>query len=334
MKKILKKIGLAVGALVALAGLGVIYLFSAYPRVGDMPELNLAATPEKLAHGKYLAHHVTVCIDCHSTRDFNFYSGPVIQGTEGKGGAEFIESFGVLRAPNITPAALGQWRDAELARAITCGVTNSGEALFPMMPYTLYNNLAQEDVEAIVAYVRTLAPIANEVPRSQIGFPLNLIMRTIPQPYTPKTRPPVSDTLAYGKYLTTIAGCHFCHTKADERGQPLPGMDFAGGMEFSDPALGTARSANITPEADTGIGAWERAYFINRFKEYADSTKSHIRVEKGEANTVMAWTMYAGMKEEDLNAIYSYLRTVKSVRNAVEKFSPAQNEPKPVSEEK
>jgi hypothetical protein len=98
-------------------------------------------------------------------------------------------------------------------------------------------------------------------------------------------------------------------------------MDFAGGMEFKFPNGATARSANITPEENTGIGAWERAYFVGRFKEYADSTTSHIRMSPNEANTVMPWSMYAGMTEEDLNAIYSYLRTAKPIENEVEKFS-------------
>jgi len=105
----------------------------------------------------------------------------------------------------------------------------------------------------------------------------------------------------------------------DKRKQPLPGMDFAGGNDLQLPTGNIVRSANITPEYDTGIGAWDKAYFIGRFKEYADSTNSHIPVAKGSENTVMPWTMYAGMTEEDLGAIYSYLRTVKPVKNAVEK---------------
>ncbi len=321
MNKFLKIFGVLLLAFVALLGIGLIYFLSAFPKVGPATNMRVTATPELIARGKYLANHVNVCIDCHSTRDFNYYSGPIVPGTEGQGGAEFVETIGTLRAPNITPSALGNWTDGEIARAITSGVNKNGEALFPMMPYPIYNHLAQEDLEALVAYLRTLPPIKNEVPRSQINFPLNLIMRTIPQPYNPQPRPLTSDTMAYGKYLSTVAGCNFCHTKTDDRGQPLPGMDFAGGMEFKDPKLGTMRSVNITPDEDTGIGAWDRAYFIGRFKEYADSTSSRLRVEKGEANTIMPWTMYSGMTEEDLSAIYSYLRTVKPVRNEVERFS-------------
>ena len=321
MKKFLKIFGGIVLALVVLIGAGLLYFISAFPKVGAAANLKIVATPEKIARGKYLSNHVSVCIDCHSTRDFNFYSGPVMPGTEGKGGAEFVDAAGTFYPRNITPAALGNWTDGEIIRAITAGVDKDGQALFPMMPYPIYNQLAQDDVEAIVAYLRTLPSIQNDVPKSKINFPLNLIVRMIPQPYNPQPRPPLADTLAYGKYMSTISGCHFCHTQADDKGQPLPGMDFAGGMEFKDPMLGTMRSANITPDEDTGIGAWDKAYFTGRFKEYADSTNSHIPVAKGGVNTIMPWTMYAGMTEEDLNAIYSYLRTVKPVRHEVEKFS-------------
>lgn len=321
MKKFLKIFGGIVLALVVLIGAGLLYFISAFPKVGAAVNLKIAVTPEKIARGKYLSNHVSVCIDCHSTRDFNFYSGPVMPGTEGKGGAEFVDAAGTFYPRNITPAALGNWTDGEIIRAITSGVDKDGQALFPMMPYPIYNYLAQDDVEAIVAYLRTLPPIQNDVPKSKINFPLNLIVRTIPQPYNPQPRPPLADTLAYGKYMSTISGCHFCHTQVDDKGQPLPGMDFAGGMEFKDPMLGTMRSANITPDEDTGIGAWDKAYFTGRFKEYADSTNSHIPVAKGGVNTIMPWTMYAGMTEEDLGAIYNYLRTQKPIKNEVEKHS-------------
>jgi mono/diheme cytochrome c family protein len=320
MKKFLKIFGGIVLALVVLIGAGLLYFISAYPKIDPAADIKIELTPEKIARGKYLAHHVSVCIDCHSTRNFDFYSGPIIPGTEGKGGEKFVDAAGTFYTPNITPAALGNWSDGEILRAITSGVTKDGAALFPMMPYPIYNHLASEDAEAIVAYLRTLAPIPNEVPRSKLNFPLNLIVRTIPQPYQPQPRPSATNTLAYGKYLSTVSGCNFCHTPVDERGQQLPGMDFAGGMEFKDPMLGTIRSVNITPEQDTGIGAWDKAYFVGRFKEYADSSSSHIPVAKGNENTVMPWTMYAGMTEEDLGAIYNYLRTVPPKKNQVERF--------------
>ncbi len=319
MKRFFKVVvGIVAVLLVLIAG-GLIYLTTSLPDVGEAPDLKIAATPELVERGRYLANHVTVCIDCHSQRDFGFYSGPVVPGTEGRGGEEIVETIGKLRVPNITPAALGNWTDGEIARAIAAGVGKNGEALFPMMPYPIYNELAEEDLHALIAYLRTLPPIANEVPRTQLNFPMNLIVRTIPKAHEPKPRPPAGDTLAYGKYLNTVAGCHFCHTPVDDKGRALPGMDFAGGQEFRLPGGMVVRTANITPEMDTGIGAWDEAYFINRFKEFSGSTASRIAVPAGGENTLMPWTMYAGMTEEDLRAIYRYLRTVKPVIHQVEK---------------
>ena len=319
MSKLLKILGGIVLALLVIVVAGVVYLHVAFPKVGNAPEIKIAATPEMIARGEYLANHVTVCIDCHSTRDFNFYSGPILPGTEGKGGEEFVETVGTLYPPNITPAALGNWTDGEIARAITSGVNKEGAPLFPIMPYPIYNHLAEEDVQAIVAYLRTLPPIVNEVPKSKLNFPMNLIVRTIPLPYESKPRPEPSDTLAYGEYLSIVSGCQFCHTPVDDKGQPLPGMELAGGMEFKFPTGEIVRTANITPEIDTGIGAWDRDYFVGRFKEYADSSAQRISVEKGGDNTLMPWTMYAGMTEGDLSAIYGFLRTVKPIRNEVDK---------------
>jgi mono/diheme cytochrome c family protein len=320
MKKALKIFGGAVLVLLVLVGAGLIYFFASFPKVGPAPNLTIAATPELIERGNYLANHVAVCINCHSTRNFDYYSGPIVHGTEGMGGMEFAEEIGTLYPSNITPAALGNWTDGEILRAMTTGVNKDGDPLFPMMPYPIYRELAEEDAHAIVAYLRTLPPVPNAMPKSKLTFPMNLIARTIPQPYTPQPKPSPADTLAYGKYLSTIAGCQFCHTPTDDQGQPLPNMDFAGGMEFKFPWGSMVRTANITPEQDTGIGAWDKAYFVGRFKEYADSTGKHIAVAKDDDNTVMPWTMYAGMAEEDLSAIYSYLRTVKPVRNEVEKF--------------
>ncbi|MDZ7269149.1 MAG: cytochrome c [candidate division KSB1 bacterium] len=319
MKKFFRVLlGVIAAILVLIAG-GLIYVTISLPDVGEAPNLEIAATPELIARGRYLANHVTVCIDCHSQRDFSFYSGPVVPGTEGRGGEEMVETIGKLRVPNITPAALGNWTDGEIARAIAAGVGKNGEALFPMMPYPIYNELAEEDLHAIIAYLRTLPLIANDVPRSQLNFPMNLIVRTIPKSYVPKPRPPAGDTLAHGKYLNIVSGCHFCHTPVDDKGGALPGMDFAGGQEFRLPGGAVVRTANLTPENDTGIGGWDETYFVNRFKEYADSAATRIAVAPGGENTVMPWTMYAGMTEDDLRAIYRYLRTVKPVIHQVEK---------------
>ncbi|MFT5368363.1 MAG: mono/diheme cytochrome c family protein [Candidatus Latescibacterota bacterium] len=316
------KILLGLGVLVFLVvGVGVYVLKTSFPNVGDAPDVQIGATPERIARGRYLAHHVTVCIDCHSTRDWDHFAAPPLVGTEGKGGEVFPEEAGfpgTLIAPNITPAALGNWSDGEVVRAITSGVNKKGDALFPLMPYTVYAQMTQEDVYSVIAYVRTLKPIENTPPRSSLSFPMNWIVRTIPKPYVAPTPPDQSNYVVYGKYLATIGGCGECHTPHDH-GTPLPGMHMAGGFEFLLPTGKVTRAANITPDMETGIGHWKRAYFIAQFKRFDKPEALKFPIQGG-YNTVMPWTMYAGMTESDLGAIFDYLQTVPPVKNGVDKF--------------
>jgi hypothetical protein len=99
-------------------------------------------------------------------------------------------------------------------------------------------------------------------------------------------------------------------------------MDFAGGMEFYAP-IGTIRSVNITPHDETGIGKWTKEEFINRFKSFDPAVYEFVSVKQTDFNTPMPWIMYAGMTEEDLGAIYDYLRTLKPKNNFVNRFTPA-----------
>ncbi|NWF88115.1 MAG: c-type cytochrome [Ignavibacteriaceae bacterium] len=322
MKKFVKILAAVLGVLVVLVAAGFVYFNIAFPKVEPPTNIKVDSTPERLARGKYLANHVAVCMDCHSKRDLSKYSMPIIKSTFGSGGDIWDEKVGFpgkIVMKNITPAAIGNWTDGELIRAITCGVDKNGKSLFPIMPYLNYNKLSMEDLYSIIAYVRSLQPIPNKLPDTELNFPLNYIVKTMPvASHSPMTFDK-NNPIEFGKYLVTIAGCKDCHSKT-EKGEIIEGMEFAGGEEF--PILGgTARSANITPENETGIGNWTKEFFIKRFKDYTDSSKIHS-VAENEFNTPMPWLMYAGMTEEDLSAIYDYLKTVKPVRNQVERFTP------------
>ncbi|MFQ6677416.1 MAG: c-type cytochrome [Fidelibacterota bacterium] len=297
-------------------------------KVGPPEEITVEQTPSRIERGKYLANHVTVCIDCHATRNWNKYSGPIEPGTEGKGGELFDESKGLpgkVYSKNITPYAIGDWSDGELARAITSGVNKAEEALFPIMPYEYYSSLSQEDLFSIVAYIRTLKAAEYTPPKRKLNFPMQYIVRTIPKPSKANPEPVKTDHLAYGKYMTTISGCAGCHTPQDKRGQKIAGMDYAGGFKFPFPNGTVATSANITPDLETGMGNKTKENFIGMFKAYADKEAKNMIVPDGEGNTVMPWTFYAGMTEEDLGAIYDYLMTVKPVKNRVAKFMVSEN---------
>ena len=325
MKKFLKILGIAVSVIFVIIIAGLIYFNSKYPDVDPPSNIKVISTSEKISRGEYLANHVTVCIDCHSTRDWTKFSGPLISGTEGKGGFNFGPPEGMpgnIYAKNITPSGIGNWTDGELIRAVTQGITKDNQALFPVMPYYSYNNLTQEDIESIVCYIRSLNPIENNVPETELDFPVNLIVKTLPlKTYTPAKPIERIDSINYGKYLFTIAGCSGCHTPANDKGELIPGMDLAGGRKFTTP-WGLVQSVNITPDPETGIGKWTKDEFISRFKKYSTEEARNISVDPNSFNSVMPWTMYGGMKEEDLSDIFDYLKTVKPVKHLVVKYTP------------
>lgn len=308
---------LAALVVLVIAG-GLAYLFLALPRTAAPSSFQARRTPELLARGEYLSRHVTGCTVCHGQRDWTKFSAPAIPARMGHGGNKFdLGDAGTLYAPNLTPAALSTWTDGEILRAMTEGVSKDGTPLFPLMPYENFRQMTREDAEAIIAFIRTLPPTQQAVPPRALKFPLTLIVRTIPQPATlPETRPdPATDLVGYGRYLTTIASCTDCHTPMDN-GQRRPGMEFAGGTEFRLPTGGVQRSANITPDVQTGIGSWTERQFLDRFAQAA-SMDDAASAMNGRQNTEMPWRDYSGMKQEDLAAIYAYLRTVPAVRNAV-----------------
>jgi mono/diheme cytochrome c family protein len=321
MKKFLKIIYILL--LVIAVGLvsGYFYMHKKYPVAIEAPNLKIEPTEQRLARGKYLFTSVAGCVDCHSTRDWTKLTGPVIPGTEGKGGDKFDETIGLpgsFPAKNITPAGIGGWTDGEIYRAITSGIDKNGEPLFPIMPYPNFAKMDKEDIYSIIAYIRTLPSIQNDVPEHNPAFPMNIIMRTIPGPPDHQPIPERSNTIAYGKYMVTAAGCGDCHTPSD-KGEPIPGKEFAGGVEFNvGPFINT--TSNLTPDMETGIGKMTRDDFIKRFKACATPEYKNIAWKEGEFQTIMPWTLISQMSESDLGSIYDYLRTVPPVHNKVEKF--------------
>lgn len=322
MKKLFKIIGYTLSFVLIIIILIIAYIKLALPNVGNAPEIKIIASTEKIERGKYLANHVMLCMDCHSTRNWNEFSGPLVAGTEGKGGETFDQTLGFpgkYVAPNITPYNLNSWTDGEIFRAITSGVDKNGKALFSIMPYHNYGKLDKNDIESVIAYIRTLNPIQYSSPSSTSDFPVNILINTFPSKAQFSTIPNSSDTINYGRYLTTASGCYDCHTK-QENGKFI-GEPFAGNFEFKFKDGSIVRSSNITPDKTTGIGSWSSQQFINIFKTYSNSTYISTKINKGSFQTVMPWTMYAGMKNEDLAAIFSYLQTLKPVTNTIEKFS-------------
>ena len=188
------------------------------------------------------------------------------------------------------------------------------------MGYPAYGKMDMEDVYSIIAYVRTLPQNKNEVPARELDFPMNFIVNTIPSKGTLSVKPDTNNAVAYGGYLVTVARSVECHSKVD-KGAVIAGTEFGGGREFDFPNGTSCNTANITPDKGTGIGGWSKENFIQRFKQYRD-TSYHMNVlGKSDFNTVMPWLMYSGMTVKDLSSIYEYLRTVKPVKNTVQHFT-------------
>jgi mono/diheme cytochrome c family protein len=317
MKKILLTILILVVVVVIVAAS---YVKFGLPNVGAAPDLHVAITPERVQHGDYLANHVVGCMDCHSTRNWTKFAGPPLAGTNGKGGELFDEKLGfpgTFYSKNITPANIKNWTDGELFRAITTGVDNLGNALFPVMPYANYGKMDKEDIYDVIAYIRSLPPIENKTPDHVVDFPMNFILNTIPVKASFTQKPPKSDTVKYGAYLVNGAACIECHTQVD-KGQIIPALAYGGGRVFKMPN-GEVHSANISPDKETGIGNWTANQFVTRFKTYSDPANV-IEMGSKDVNTIMPWTMFAGMDTSDLRSIYAYLQTVKPIKNQVTHF--------------
>jgi mono/diheme cytochrome c family protein len=322
MKKLLKVLGMLLLALLLLLIIIAAYIKIALPNVGPPPQISVERTADHVARGEYLAQSVMSCMDCHSIRNVSEFSMPLEIGTLAQGGQRFDQNEGfpgVYFSANITPAGIGSWTDGEIYRAITTGVRRNGKPIFPVMPYQNYGHADPEDVKAVIAYLRSLPSVEHAVPESHSDFPMNFIVNTIPDAANPGKIPAdKSDSVAQGKYLFTIAACHACHTPL-VKGKFIEDLAMAGGREFQLPA-GLVRSANITPDKNSGIGSWTREIFLKRFQQFRDSANAHRVLNPGEMQTIMPWTMYASMTDRDLENIYSYIQTLKPIVHAVVKF--------------
>jgi hypothetical protein len=318
MRRLLRFGGGLLLILAAAGGLGALYLVLRFPQVALAPTLTIHGSPQLLTRGEYLFHHVTACGYCHSSRDWSTATGTILPHTEGMGGERFGVAEGVpgaIYASNITPAGLKDWSDGEIWRCLVSGVDRSGRALFPMMPYTHYRNLCTDDLQALIIFLRTLPAVENRVPEDHLLFPMNLLVRTLPGDAVPPSHAPAPDaTREYGRYLVDAAACAACHSPM-HHGRELRGQEFSGGTIFP---MGTCqvRSANLTPDP-SGLGAWTRAAFIERFQHGPEA--QHLAL--GYA-TPMPWDAYQGMTASDLGAIYEYLHALPPVAHAVVKVTP------------
>jgi mono/diheme cytochrome c family protein len=286
------------------------------PQARALTDRKFRATPERLARGRYLANSVMGCTFCHTERDWSAPGGPRIESKWGAGQIFQDKNMpGTVVVPNLTPDAetgAGTWSDDQFARAIREGIGHDGRTLFPLMPYENFRAMPDEDLASIIVYMRSLPAVRNPLPQTEIIFPVKYLIRSAPQPVTePVPLPDLSTPEKRGEYLVRMASCKDCHTPA-QKGQINTRMLFAGGFTFHSP-LPTVTSANITPDP-SGIAYYDE----NLFLEVIHTAKVKARHLSAE----MPFVVYKNMTDEDLKAIFAYLRTLPPIHHRVDNSLP------------
>lgn len=260
-----------------LVGYGYAKLY--VPRSAPALALDTAASPDRIARGAHLA--LTTCVACHSTNGQLPLSGGIDLGTHSPA------PVGMLVPPNLTPAGpLKDWSDIEIAQAIRNGIHKSGRTL--LMPTESLRNLSDDDVAALVAFLRSQPPVQNETPPLSPSpllaffFGAGLAELGTPPITQPIAAPPRSATAAYGAYIISYQDCRSCH-----------------GAELNGSAGGLAPPA---PSARAFARAWTQEQFIQTMRTGVDPGGHAIQEP-------MPWQMIGQMDDTELAALHSYLRS-------------------------
>lgn len=323
LTKILKWAGISVAVIIGLLVIFVVYVQTALPNI-EVQDIKIDVTPERIARGHYLANNVMGCVDCHSKRQRDIISFPKDENSIGANAIPYDEkmgfTLGALYPSNLTPFNLKNWSDGEIYRAIVNGVGKDNHVLFPIMPYMNFCKLDKEDIYSVIAYLRTLEPVKSIPHHSHVDFPMSMIMKlAFPQEPQHQKIPDKNNRVEYGKYMITASSCIDCHTPYDKDGKPILDSAFTGGFELTTVSGKKILTANITPDKETGIGNWTEDFFISRFAMYRDSTMKTRKLANEDIHSEMPWSTYAGMKDEDLGAIYTFLMSLKPVKKQIKK---------------
>jgi mono/diheme cytochrome c family protein len=255
-----------------------------------------------LARGAYLVRYVANCAGCHGADPKN-PEGPL------SGGHEFKNwRIGTVRAANITPdpaTGIGAWSEAEIMRALRNGEDRAGHVLAPVMPYEWFNGMTTRDALAIARYLKSQAPVHNIVKNNK-----NLIYRLGELFFLGPKKDNREAAASHGEYLALhVALCADCHTpRGGLQNTAIWDMLFAGNAK--PPKDWPANPANITPDTATGIGEWSEGDFLKTIRTGTDPDEEKL-------HDFMPWKRFRNMTEQDLLAIYHYLKTVKPIRNEV-----------------
>jgi len=281
----------------------------------------------RVERGRYLVNHVAQCFDCHSPLDDSDDPQPLPNML---GSGDILNEETTLVAPNITPDAdtgAGKWTDEQLSRAIREGVGHDGRRLSHQMPWHHYSVLTDEDVQAIIVYLRSLSPVSRRLPRNGAPPETDVIA-----PVRPARDSDLNTPVARGAYLVRIARCVYCHTPLGPEGVTDLELAFGGGRRFvhrknwyvdvdPDPQL-KSKSQKDVVDLDDVVSSINLTRDPSGLAHY--DTQVFIRTMRtGKVNgirplsTAMPWAFFRGMTDADLSAIFAYLRQLPPLKHNV-----------------
>lgn len=268
------------------------------------PAIHASKDSAVIARGKHFVLGLAHCPDCHSTLN----SDSLLRLNKEvplSGGVAFVLPVGTIYSKNITPdkeTGIGNLTDEEIARVLRYGVHASGEAVYDFMPF---HNMSDEDLTAVISYLRTLQPVKNKVPDNKLNLMGYAVKAYMVKPVGPSGEVPAAvkadTTAAYGKYLVlSVGNCAGCHTKRD-----LSGAYLAPVLTGGDAMRGGLIPPDLSNNANGRIYTWSEQRFIDRFH------KGKI-FEQSE----MPWNCYKRMSDDELKAIYKFLKTVPAAKSS------------------
>lgn len=247
----------------------------------------------------------------------------VPKGTFNAGGRAFPIPFGKVYSTNITQdkeTGLGSWTDQQIHDAIVKGIRRDGSNIIPVMPYQAYSGMTEEDLKALIAYLKTLKPVKKATPELESRAPLTrslgipAYLKIFGRFSNPPAQAPKSG-MERGRYLVEhVSLCGDCHTPRNFIGVPNRSLYLAGAGAKSGP-LGVD-IPNITPDKETGIGDWKREDIAELL---LTETKPDLDNVQGLMSEVIQGTPHGfkDMKREDALAIADYLKSIPPIKNKI-----------------
>jgi mono/diheme cytochrome c family protein len=270
-------------------------------------------TPARLARGRYLTEGLLQCFICHSDRNWDAPGAPPARGLKGAGHIWTAEGKPWLVSPNLTPdkaTGIGRWTDEQLARAIREGVAHDGRPLAAQMYSNAFRFMTDEDLASVVVYLRSLPPIRRALPATVLPEGMAGSLRPRVQRLA-KAPPPVDthDAVGRGQYLVKIADCQGCHTAWEA---PVNPGQFGGGnhVEYGGRA---AFGANLTP-SPSGIPYYTESLFVEAMRTG--------KVRARALDPIMPWDVFRHLTDDDLQAIFAFLRTLRPIDHNVTNVDP------------